>query len=397
MIGWLGRRFADDSARLAFFYSALNFPGGVTMAFWPVFLLSRGLTIPEIGLVNGLCLFLRTGAAPMLGFVADRYLGLRRALVILAVLTVVVQTLFWPAVGFWPILAVALGATFFSAALFPLIEAITLRHQLAGRLVYGRIRMWGSLTFVVMSLLAGFIFAAFGVAGVYGVVIVGGLLIAAAAMLQRPAPPLAAEEEHIRPQASELLRIVLVPPIGLAMLSAAMIDSAHGLLYAFGTIHWQRLGLDGRYIGFLWAIGTLAEVILFALAAPYLKRHSGLKFIALGGAAAVVRWLIMALSPPALLLPLIQLLHAFSYGATHIGLVTYLSRAVPQRLAGSIQGTYAALAGGIVMGGSMMVSGPLFEALGPGAFLAMAALATLGFVTALVAMRAERLREAAVI
>jgi MFS transporter, PPP family, 3-phenylpropionic acid transporter len=108
--------------------------------------------------------------------------------------------------------------------------------------------------------------------------------------------------------------------------------------------------------------------------------------IAIGGAGAILRWTAMALDPPALLLPVLQLLHAASFGATHLGTMGYLARTVPKELAATAQG-YVATLGGIVTASATAISGVAFAASGSLAYLVMAAMALLGVASAVFAAR----------
>ena len=93
----------------------------------------------------------------------------------------------------------------------------------------------------------------------------------------------------------------------------------------------------------------------------------------------------MGFDPPLALLVVLQLLHALTFGATHIGAVHFISRAVPETQSGTAQALYAAVTGGIVMGGTMLAAGPLYAAYGGRAYWAMAAVAVWLPATALVA------------
>jgi PPP family 3-phenylpropionic acid transporter len=94
----------------------------------------------------------------------------------------------------------------------------------------------------------------------------------------------------------------------------------------------------------------------------------------------------MAFDPPAAVLPLLQVLHAASFGATHLGAMAFLARAVPRELAATAQGGVAT-ATGLVMAGATALSGLMFSAWGSVAYLAMAGMALAGFASALIAWR----------
>ena len=198
----------------------------------------------------------------------------------------------------------------------------------------------------------------------------------AALLLPRPPKREGAPLKPLRlADAGKLLRS---PVFLLLLVTVTLIQAAHALLYAFGTLHWQSTGISTGTIGILWAIGTGAEIITFSFAAWPLRRLGPLNLVIIGGLAGTLRWVLTAFDPPAGALVFIQLLHALSFGACHLGAVYMLANAVPQRLSATAQGLYSAMVGGIGMGGVMMVSGPLYAELSGHAYFVMAGISAAG-------------------
>ena len=140
-------------------------------------------------------------------------------------------------------------------------------------------------------------------------------------------------------------------------------------------------------IGALWAIGVVTEIVLFALSARLW--FGPVALLAIGAAGAVIRWTAMAFDPPLALLPGLQLLHAASFAATHLGMMGFLARAVPRELSATAQGVIAT-ATGIVMAAATGLSGLLYASAGSLAYLAMAGMALAGLCCALIAGRQSR-------
>ena len=167
-------------------------------------------------------------------------------------------------------------------------------------------------------------------------------------------------------------------------------QAAHAVFYTFGTLHWRELGLSTGWSGALWAISVIAEVALFAYSARVVRRIGPVELIVLGLGAAVVRWLAMGFDPPLALLVPLQLLHALTFGATHLGAIHFIGRAVPEDQAGTAQALYASVTGGIAMGGAMLIAGPLYAAYAGRAYWAMAVLAAVALVASLALIRVWR-------
>jgi MFS transporter, PPP family, 3-phenylpropionic acid transporter len=117
-----------------------------------------------------------------------------------------------------------------------------------------------------------------------------------------------------------------------------------------------------------------------------IARVGAVEMILLGGIGAALRWTAMAFDPPAILLPVLQCLHGLSFGATHLGAMEVLSQLAHRQGGASAQGDFSAVQGG-TFAAAMGVSGALVAAFGSAAYLAMAAIAAIGFAIALAARR----------
>src|SRR4029453_10093765 len=162
------------------------------------------------------------------------------------------------------------------------------------------------------------------------------------------------------------------------LLAASRIQASHALYYSFGTLHWRAEGIADSAIGALWSIGVIAEVGLFAAAAPAIPPVGRARLLLLAGLAAALRWGVMAFDPPLLVLGPLQTLHAMSFGAAHVDAIHFLTQVVHEERAATAQGVYAAAVAGIALGSATLASGPLYASFGGAAYGAMALLALAG-------------------
>ena len=109
----------------------------------------------------------------------------------------------------------------------------------------------------------------------------------------------------------------------------------------------------------------------------------------IGGAGGALRWLVMAFDPPTAALPILQLLHGLSFGATHLGALALLVKIAPEGRGATAQGYYA-IGLGIVMAAMMSLSGWLYAAYGNAAYAAMALAAVAGCACAAIAHQARQ-------
>src|SRR5262249_59788416 len=94
----------------------------------------------------------------------------------------------------------------------------------------------------------------------------------------------------------------------------------------------------------------------------------------------VLRWLIMGFDPALFVLLPLQMLHALTFGATHIGAIHFIGRFVPDAQAGTAQALYASITGGIATGGVTLMAGPVYAAYAGRVYWAMALVAAAGLV-----------------
>ena len=142
---------------------------------------------------------------------------------------------------------------------------------------------------------------------------------------------------------------LLRDPAFIAVLAAAsLIQASHAVYYGFSALEWRGAGLDGTAIAALWALGVIAEIVLFAFSGRLPPFFQPVTLLMIGAAGAALRWAAMALDPPALALPWLQLLHALSFGATHLGALGFVARHAPAGQGATAQG-YLAIAQGVAM------------------------------------------------
>ena len=382
------RHSRGNVARLGGFYAAAFLVVGVQLPFWPVWLAGRGLDAQEIALVFAAAIWAKVLATPMIGVAADR-LGRRRAVMIaLAAASCAAYAGLWPIGGFAALLMLNLAAGVAQSALMPLGDSITLAAVREQRIDYGRVRVWGSVSFVVASIGGGVTLAAVPKAPTGNevlllVLLASAVLCAACAAIPPAARPLGA----VRARWLALAVLLADRRFWLFVTTAAALQASHQLYYGFGTLYWRRLGFSDPIIGALWAEGVVAEIVLFWYGAALVARLGPLGLMALGGIAGIVRWSLMGLVPALAAAAALQMLHALTFGASHLGAMQFMARNVPPGAAASAQSLYAALSAGFGSGLVMLAAGALYTAYGGDAYPFMALLSAVGLCGVLLLWR----------
>src|SRR5947208_6211442 len=249
-------RLSDGySLRLGAFYAAVFLVVGVQLPFWPVWLAGRGLDPQEIATVFAATIWAKVVATPAIGALADRTGQRRFVMVFLGAIALIGYAMLWPITGFWPLLALNLVAAVAQSAVMPLGDAVTLAGVRDCGLDYGRVRVWGSLTFIIAALGSGAALADVAPATLGGNAVLLLVLATSAVLLaaclgipqtDRPRAPIGTRRVA-------LARLVGDRRFWLLVVSAAALQASHQLYYGFGTLYWRELGFfrrgDRRAVG----------------------------------------------------------------------------------------------------------------------------------------------------
>lgn len=355
------------------------------MPFWPLWLADRGLAAWQIAIALALPNWIRIVATPGLAAAMDRSTRPRALLLLIALLSLLSFVVFIPLHGFAQIMMATVVMSLFMPALVPLGESQVMTATNRYGLDYGRIRLWGSLSFIAATLGAGAVLADRSPNATLYLIIAGsgGVALAALAM---PSESRVVTPVLERTRVASLLRS---RPFLVFLAAASLLQASHAVYYAFSALHWRAGGLDAATIGGLWAWGVAAEVLLFAVGGRLVARLGPRGLLLVAGAAGVIRWAMLAATTAWPLLMVAQTLHAATFGAAHLAAMHFISRNAPASSHATAQGLYSAVAGGLMLGLALLGAGPLYKSYGALAFVAMAGLSAIGLLIALAMPRAD--------
>jgi MFS transporter, PPP family, 3-phenylpropionic acid transporter len=373
------------SARLAALYMALFMLGGIQLPFFPVWLKAKGLDAGMIGLVLAAPMVMRVFAITVATRKADRRDALRAAIIVASCAGVLGYAAVGLASGGIAILLTFALASLATTPVMPLTETYALKGLSARGRAYGPVRLWGSLAFIAGSFIAGFAADAFAARHLIWLIVAASAIGAVAAFMLAPLSSATPATGQAAPPRISLLR----DPAFIAVVAAAsLIQASHAVYYGFSALEWRGAGFDGTTIAALWGLGVIAEVVLFAFSGRLPLFFQPPVLLMIGALGGLLRWGAMAFDPPALWLPGLQILHAATFGASHLGAMGFVARHAPPGQAATAQG-YLAIALGLVMAAATGLSGVLYGAFGSRAYAAMALAAVAGGACAFVAYRAR--------
>ncbi len=363
--------------RLGFFYATYFAIIGIQMPFWPVWLERHGLSVAAIGVLYAAGVSVKAVSVPLLAQIADRSGNRRFLMIMFAGLSSGVFLLFQVAGGFWTFLAITVIFHAVWASVLPLGESLAIAAVRRNDIDYGKVRVWGSWGFIASAGLTGYLLSDQGTDWIF-FAIAGTLALCFVATLLLPAIDIPKSAIHRAP----LLAALRQPKFALLISATALIQGSHSVYYAFGTLHWQRLGIEPTVIGLLWAEGVLAEICLFMVGARLLRALRSEQLLLIAGLAAAIRWTATGLIDWLPGLIIIQLLHAFSFGATHLGIMRWIADNMPQQYGASAQAVHTLAVSVVGFGAGGMLAGHLFQSFGGGAYIAMSLFGALGALVA---------------
>lgn len=367
---------------------------GIFNPFFPVWMKGEGLRSDQIAIVLAAQIALRVVVSPLILHLADRASDRASVLIATGFASAALVNLLWVASGFWAILGATVLIASFWSPVVPLSDTIALSGVRRLAADYGRARLWGSAAFIGANLFAGVVLSRYGTPAILPM-LSGSFAAAAATMLLAPRLRLQPDASEgrgtrgLRPRAARTslaARLRLAPKADIrlilpALLAVACVQASHAAFYAFASILWSGLGYSGVAIGFFWAVGVVAEVALFRQASGLVRRFGALRFLLVGGCAAILRWIASGWDLGFAGFALIQTTHGLTFGATHLALQSIIVGSVAEERFGAAQGAGFALQTG-AMAMMTLACGPLFAAIGPRTFWLMAALAAAGVLLA---------------
>lgn len=352
------------------FYFALL---GSTAPFLALYFHHLGFSSARIGELVAIPMLMRCVAPNLWGWLGDRS-GRRLLIVRLGALATLLSfsLIFFAKSYAWLALVMALHAFFWHAVL-PQFEVITLAHLQGQTARYSQVRLWGSIGFILTVVGLGRLFDGLSL-DVYPlalVIIMAGIVLASL-WVPNAQPP----GQNERSQGG-FLRQLSSPGVAAFYVCVALMQLSHGPYYTFLTLHLEHLGYSRGVIGMLWALGVVAEVLMFLGMSWILARVSLRRVLMASFVLAALRWLLLGnFAEHLAVLLFAQVLHAATFGSFHAAAIAFVQRSFGARQQGQGQALYAALAG---TGGALgaLYSGYSWNLLGAATTFSIASVAAL--------------------
>lgn len=355
--------------RLSGFYLFYFAVLGALVPYWGLYLQSIGFSPADIGSLMALLMVSRIVAPNLWAWIADRR-DTRMAVVRVSTLlaTVAFSGVFLGQ-GFWWLALVMLAFSFFWNASLPLVEVFVMNHTAARPGAYGRVRLWGSIGFILSVVALG---PVIDVHGAWWVLPALALLMAGMWITSLLLPE--SEMRGATPSPGPFLKIILRPEIVAFLLACLLMQVSHGPYYTFYSILLDSHGYAKTTIGLLWALAVLCEIGVF-LAMPRLLARYDVRTVLLASfGLASARWLLIGFFPQDVtLMVLAQVLHAATFGSFHAAGIQMVYRFFTGHHQHRGQAAYSTISFGLGGAIGSFYSGHIWEVLGPAVTYGIAA------------------------
>jgi PPP family 3-phenylpropionic acid transporter len=372
--------------RLSTFYFFYFATLGILAPYWALYLQSLGFSSREIGELLAILMGTKLIAPYIWGWIADHTGKRVRVIQLGAFLAAVTFLMVYQVSSYWAMAGVMMLYSFFWNAIIAQFDAITMNHLGKEHHRYSVIRSWGSIGFIVTVMLLGPLIDQYGARVILPILTLVFSMIWLSAMV---IPPDRGYQVSDTDAVEKVLDIIMRPEVMALFIVCFLMQFSHGPYYAFFSIYMEQHDYSKTMIGQYWALGVLAEVVLFLVIARLIKRYGAKRLMVASMAIAAVRWTLTAwfIESPLILL-FSQMMHAATFGLYHAVAIYYFHHYFTGKLQGRGQALYSSVsfgAGGAL--GSLM-SGYSWAALGPAVtYMIASGSVAVAAVIAIIAMR----------
>lgn len=296
---------------------------GITLPFLPAYLKSLGLPESQVGLLLALGPLMAMLAPPFWGHLADRFGRLDRVLAVISLGAFLGFAPLLVAERFVPIALTLAAYGFFASSITSILDSLALHRVAAHGGSYSRLRLFGSLGFVLASALFGFavdrvdrrtVMVPLSLMAVY---FLWSLTLRAKSAVVPNRHPL------------QGVRLLRDRDLALVLFASALHWVACSPFHGNFGIHVTALGLPPWVIGVSASIGVIAEIGVMYAYPRFSEKVAPRHLLFVSFVASAVRWAGMAFVDSAAAIVALSVLHGLTFGAFYVAAVQYVSLRVP--------------------------------------------------------------------
>jgi len=341
-----------QSLNFALFFFAYYGYVGVFSPYASLYFADRGLSATQIGILMSLMQVMRIFGPNLWGWVADQ--SQRRVLVLRLTSIVAALSFCGMFVGqtFLFFFALMVTVNLFTSAQGPISEALMLSSMRGDLTHYGRVRLWGSVGFIVLVTLSGYALDWQGIELMPWIALLMLVMVTSVTFSLHEEPA----SQHTQ-QPNSVRELLSRKSVLSFFASTFLMIAAHSSLYVYYSLYLSDIGYSKTVIGLMWSLGVIAEILFFFYQAPLFRRFGVRKLMLFSLAIAVIRFLMIGWGAQSLsVLLLAQVLHAATFGVHHSASVATLQRWFAGPLQARGQALYISISYGLggTLGGLLL-------------------------------------------
>ncbi|MEQ5738196.1 3-phenylpropionate MFS transporter [Providencia rettgeri] len=344
---------------LAIDYFTYFFAYSIFLPFWSVWLQGEGIDAEMIGVLLGVGLAARFLGAMFITPLVKEPSKLITALRLLAGLSLIFSVGFALGSHWAWLLFVMIGFNLFFAPMVPLGDSLAGTWQKQFTFDYGKIRVWGSIAFIIGSSLMGYLAGVWGNKAIMVALIVSCLALLLGAMLKPAIMPMGAAKIEGGNKVT-FKQLIADKNVVRFLICVTLLQGAHAAYYGFASLFWKEAGYSDLVIGNLWSLGVVAEVIVFMLSHRLFRRWSARNLLLLSAFCGIIRWGLMGAFTALPVLIVVQILHSGTFTICHLAAMRFISARKENEII-PLQGVYSALATGGGLAVLTIIVGYIYE------------------------------------
>jgi len=246
---------------------------------------------------------------------------------------------------------------FFWSATLPLVESLTFDHLHSRQNSYSRIRLWGSIGFILAVMGTGILLDYFLPSSVLWVcwIFLVGVLIVAVTLPESPRQSLLSSQEE---EEQSFWATITQPKVKVLIAACVAMSAAHGAFYVFYSIHLAEYGYSKMAIGYLWSLGVITEIAVFMMMNRLSQRFSLRIILLVSFWAAILRFLLIGWCASSVtIMVFASLMHGLTFASIHTAAIAAIYAWFPSSSRGRGQALYSSMsfgAGGLI---GVLISG----------------------------------------
>ena len=346
---------------------------GVFIPYFNLYCYHLGFNGVQIGALSSLRSVVLVVFSLAWGALADRFHMRKPLYVWCNVISTLVWSFYLIADTFWTMFLVTALYGVFYAPIIAFLEAFSMDLLGRGKSGYGRLRVWGSVAFIVVVVVVGWALGWLPIKAVLVFIFAGGVLLSLVGLIM-PASTAASKEPFWKSIRAFMNQRVLV-----FLLCAFLMLVSHGAYYGFFSIYLENLGFGSSFIGLAWALAIIAEILVMVNSKRIFQYLSLETALAVTFIIAIFRWVLLGTLHAWYAILMLQVLHAGTYAMFHMASILYMDELAPEGAKTLGQSINNAMTYGLGLMAGFFISGFLYEQAGASfAFMASALLALLG-------------------